>query len=563
MPTVPTYDTFQAAPATLPQPTVRAYDTGIDPGKPMQQFGKAMTAGGDALAKIASEQSRLDNQATIDKAEASLRDWMVERDRALVDARGENAAGITQKFATDFKDYAGKLTEGMNDATRAEWSKRSATLGMGAVERLSHHEATEKQRARMANNEALGKTLLDAAVRAPVQDFERARIDLFSNIEQRAGLMGLGVDSDAVKRMKGEALGNVQYQRVVDMMNRNPTGALAYFKDHDHEIIDPRQRQQLEHAVTRASSEHRVEVEVEKQFGELMKKGDPGVILTWATAQFTGDEQKHALGIAREMLHAREIDIRATLKADADQGWQTIFQTGSLRALPKDLKQRIQAGDHQTWQAMEAYVKSKQAGTGEAKRKTDPGLYYELMQTSVKDPAGFAALDLRQHIGKLDEGDFEYFAKQQANAARPEAVRDAATLQQQLGVAHNLMKLGSRDQDKKGAFDKAVITAVEAEQQRAGRPLPLTDRQKIIDRMMIDGAVESGHWYLPDSGRKFYEVAGTTDAEKWKPAKPVKAERLADVPAADQRQIRDAARKAGVTATPQMIIRKYNGLHGL
>jgi len=66
MPRVPTYDNYQTTPNTLPQARLVTPDTPDIAGAQAQQSGRALTAGGQAIAKIALDMQQQANQLRID-----------------------------------------------------------------------------------------------------------------------------------------------------------------------------------------------------------------------------------------------------------------------------------------------------------------------------------------------------------------------------------------------------------------------------------------------------------------------------------------------------------------
>lgn len=146
-------------------------------------------------------------------------------------------------------------------------------------------------------------------------------------------------------------------------------------------------------------------------------------------------------------------------------------------------------------------------------RKTDPGTYYELRKMMRDDPKKFRGEDLRKYSTRLSPSDFEEFVRLQT--ADEKEVKDVAAVDDQLRTAHNLLGLGNKDLEKKGAFDSVALAELDREQRQKGKPLTFEERQKVIDRLMMPGTIERGMWF--DKSARWYEVQGTDEAAKFTP----------------------------------------------
>ena len=103
------------------------------------------------------------------------------------------------------------------------------------------------------------------------------------------------------------------------------------------------------------------------------------------------------------------------------------------------------------------------------------------------------------------------------------------------------------------AFDRTVTNAIDQEEARVGKPLGYTERQGVIDRMMIDGKVSGAGFLGFGGGKHFYEVAGTPDAEKFAPK----------IPDLERKTIEAALTRAGRPVTTEEVVRLYKKKNGL
>jgi soluble lytic murein transglycosylase len=159
--------------------------------------------------------------------------------------------------------------------------------------------------------------------------------------------------------------------------------------------------------------------------------------------------------------------------------------------------------------------------------ETDWSLYSNLRALAANEPQAFAQQDLRQHFMRLAPAQREQLLDLQTKAKDPRSLPEVASLEAQLGNAHDLLKFAPTDREKKGKFDSVVTSQIAAEQAQKGKPLTFAERQAVIDRNMV--TTSAGGWFGFGSKRA-YEVAGTPDGLKASP-----------VPTSDEKKLITAA----------------------
>lgn len=159
--------------------------------------------------------------------------------------------------------------------------------------------------------------------------------------------------------------------------------------------------------------------------------------------------------------------------------------------------------------------------------ETDWSLYSNLRALAANEPQAFAQQDLRQHFMRLAPAQREQLLDLQTKAKDPRSLPEVASLEAQLGNAHDLLKFAPTDREKKGKFDSVVTSQIAAEQAQKGKPLTFAERQAVIDRNMV--STSAGGWFGFGSKRA-YEVAGTPDGLKANP-----------VPTSDEKKLITAA----------------------
>lgn len=171
MPRVPTYDSFQAAPNTLPQTRMTMPEMPDVAGQQAQQMGRAMMAGGQGLAQVALDVQQQANQLRVDDAlnrakEAALR-LTYDKDVGFTNLRGINALErpdgkpLADEYADtlrrNIEEIAGTLG---NDAQRQAFSLRSNDILTAMRGNAIQHEAQEFRTYSLSVSEGIQSTAL-------------------------------------------------------------------------------------------------------------------------------------------------------------------------------------------------------------------------------------------------------------------------------------------------------------------------------------------------------------------------------------------------------------------
>lgn len=171
MPRVPTYDSFQAAPNTLPQTRMTLPEMPDVAGQQAQQMGRAMMAGGQQIGQVALDMQQQANQLRVDDAlnkakEAALR-LTYDKDVGFTNLRGINALErpggkpLADEYADTLKrsidDIAGTLG---NDAQRQAFSLRSNDILTAMRGSAIQHEAQEFKTYSLSVSEGIQSTAL-------------------------------------------------------------------------------------------------------------------------------------------------------------------------------------------------------------------------------------------------------------------------------------------------------------------------------------------------------------------------------------------------------------------
>lgn len=154
MPKVPTYDSFQATPNTLPQSFAKAPDVLVDPGQSSKEMGAMLTHAGDAFGKIVQDMHATANQLRLDDATNQLREGarklQFDKDVGYTNLKGK--AALDRPGGLSLSDeYGGKLQEHVdqiaatlgNDQQREAFAHFSGGFVQGFKSNISAHEVKE------------------------------------------------------------------------------------------------------------------------------------------------------------------------------------------------------------------------------------------------------------------------------------------------------------------------------------------------------------------------------------------------------------------------------------
>ncbi|MGL4349775.1 MAG: hypothetical protein ACRCT2_04225, partial [Plesiomonas shigelloides] len=187
--------------------------------------------------------------------------------------------------------------------------------------------------------------------------------------------------------------------------------------------------------------------------------------------------------------------------------------------------------------------------------KTDDSVYYSLHQEAVNDPTSFAKRDLRQYFDKLSPSDRQEMIKLQGKVQQPDELKDLRTYDQQLTLRYRDLGWDNTDTKQKAQFERAANDAIVAEQEARGKKLSFEEREKVLDRLLIQGA---DGWV--SRGRKLFEVQGTeNEAGFMKGLDPDKKASafIQKIPASERVQIERALKASGIQVTEQNILDLY------
>ena len=171
MPRVPTYDSFQATPNTLPQTQLASFQMPDTAGKQAQEMGRAMTAGGQQIGQVALDMQQQANQLRVDdalnKAKETALKLTYDKDAGFTNLKGINALErpdgkpLAEEYADKLKEQIQQIGGTLgNDAQRQVFSMRSNDIITAMRGNAIQHEAQEFKTYALSTSEGIQSTAL-------------------------------------------------------------------------------------------------------------------------------------------------------------------------------------------------------------------------------------------------------------------------------------------------------------------------------------------------------------------------------------------------------------------
>ncbi|CCJ48972.1 transglycosylase SLT domain-containing protein [Bordetella parapertussis] len=248
MPRVPTYDSFQATPNTLPQTRMTMPEMPDVAGQQAQQMGRAMMAGGQQIGQVALDMQQQANQLRVDDAlnkakEAALR-LTYDKDVGFTNLRGINALErpdgkpLADEYSDTLKrsidDIAGTLG---NDAQRRAFALHSNDILTSFRGQAVQHEASEYKTYALSTSEGIQSTALrDIALNWNNPDAINSAVDrIKAETFRQAQLLGKSAEWQEAQARK--LTSNAHKIALMSALEQNnPTYASAYLNKYSGQM---------------------------------------------------------------------------------------------------------------------------------------------------------------------------------------------------------------------------------------------------------------------------------------------------------------------------------------
>ncbi len=528
MPQVPTYDNLTQT---------------LEPIKNVQQSSVAspelfagMTQAGNmgrlaqglnnAAVIVEKQQNELDT-ATALNAEAATREAYLQFQTEARSRKGLAADGLAKDTEKWWESTARQYTEKMTPNQQRLYIERLRGVRLSTLESMSQYQDGQVRAAKQEG--ALAS--VDASIKLSLDDPSNAGLaaDALRNIQVTVSRLAAENGDTPEKAQLDMLKYTSQYHSgmLQTMMDGNPQVAREYMNKYGAQML-PAARGQYNKALEVAERNVAVMGEVATAMGKAESETQA---LSMVREKFANDPDAMKLAVQEVKVRFNE-QAEATQQAQKqafDRAWTIAIEEGKGR----------KGVDAQTWSMLtpqqrdsiddEMYQRTERvriqqdrmqarADRAEAKREKQDNdaaweNYYQLRQEARDNPEAFRNRDLRLDFKRIPKEKREELIDLQGK--RPDELKDITTLDGQISLTVGALGI---DKTEKYKFESVVRDAVLAEQKKQGKPLGEEARQKIIDRMVIEGEVPGGAWYKNDKEGRAYQFYGTPEARKFIPS---------------------------------------------
>lgn len=571
MPTVPTLNPArpaqynevgrQPAPGVRVNPDVSTHtpakviDTfGIEQQAQLGQAG--MTIGQQLARQQIDEQNQI-NQTRVNDAlnkavEARLR-LTYDRADGYVNLQGESALNrpdgkpLDEEYAERFQKQVAELTDGLgNDVQRREFAQQASQMGLQLRAGIQQHVAREFNAYELSVQDGTVKTAqqqMGLSWGAP-EAVSQAKTAIAAAVYQTGKLRGWSGQQTRAAMVEQLSAGhNAALAGAID------AGKLDYAREYlkqNNDELTPEVRLRVQKALEVGDFEAKTQGAAETLYSA--SKGDVAAALAAAREKYTGKEEDAIVNRIKGF-DAERVALRERGQADAaDKAWRIYADTGSVSRIPPTI---LAAMDGKAVDALRRTARvDAEAAANKREVKTDPNVYYALSAAATGDP-NFKSQDLRPFFDRLSPPDRKHFIDLQTAAAKPEKAAEVVSIGDQKEA---IVKALGLKKEQAGVFHQVADKALFAAQQDKGRKLDQDERQKVLDKLVLQGEVVSGSWWRPDANMRLYEAVAGGQAAQFK----------AEFSDADRRKATEALQRRGVKApTAQQIEATLQAAYGV
>lgn len=497
MPRVPEYSNFQTQESVTPNVQFQAPSgptAGAIAAEQQGQMGRAMQVAGGELHKIAMDAAEQANQVRINDAvnsavQAKLKLTYDQKD-GFIGLKGKDAIErpdgkpLDQEYSEKLQTQFEQIKSGLANTAQ----KQAFDFHAGQILSQFQHGVG----AHMAREYAVHRnSVADGTVSINLQQMSLPGAD-----GQTIAMSVNAIKGAVNDKFRGLAATDIE-ARIIDAVSPghvavianavdsgNMQGARNYLESVTAELT-PRAREAATKLLESGDFERRTQDkadEVYARFGSDM----PGALAE--VRKTMNGKEEDAVVTRLKTLDAERVGMRERAQRDAaDIAWKTYANSGGLSKIPPSV---LASMDGKDLDSLRRTAKADaQAKIDRTEVKTDPNVYYALSVAAAQDPK-FKAEDLRRYFDKLNPSDRKHFIDLQSKVIKPDSEDQVVGVGEQKSAV--IKSLGLRDKEA-GVFHMVADKALFSEQQDKGRKLNQEERQKVLDRLVIQGDVQ-GRW---------------------------------------------------------------------
>ena len=488
-------------------------------GEQLQKTGQAVQSFGTTVMKIADRlQGELD-----DAKSKELYNGVAAQIDAIetqyLTLKGKDAVGAAMKTRNDIEavitDAMGKAE---NDVQKLLLKNAASVRLRSANSSIIKHSLVEQRDYDIKETGAKVDTMVSDAVRYsagfrnPQGDFAIYYGAAKKEAEVLADKLGYEKDSAQRQQLILKATNSIHGQAVQAAIDgNNLDDARDYLQRYGNEMT-PETYNKAKKALEIGTSDAKEQGIADKIWAE--SGNNIAAALQKARTTLSGKEEDAVVQRLKIFETERTGIIQAAQNDAKDKAWRTYSETGDFKKIPATILAGMDGADLASLQrTAKADLEARTKGV---EVKTDSNTYYMLTQEAIKNPdfKDPAKFDLRKYFDKLSPGDRNHFINLQRTIGTKNEAPEAVTTQQQISTT--IKQLGLKD-EKAGTFTAEANKALFAAQQQKGGKLDQTERQRVIDSLVLQGEVLTGSWYRPDPNMYRFEALNRGEGAKFKP----------------------------------------------
>lgn len=488
MPTVPTYDSFQASSNTLSPARIDPIDAPNTAGKQAQQFGQALSTIGEKIGLVAAKEIEEADTARLEQQYTKLSrrvDASLYADGGVMGLSGSQAVGAADKWAADYDKVSAELSAELHPRQSQRFQKIVQTAKRTYYDNVMRHEFRQAQSYKDETN----KAVLDQALESAGNNYRDGEtVNLQFGVAQDAMKTRpeyAGASAEVRKRMDAALEGSFHAQVVKSALDAGDTAyASDWFNENKSRIpLDMRGKveRQLKPATDFAEGK-----EIASEAQKRIAAGEsPVAVETWMAEKA---RSKDAHGIAQGMMREYQ-DAQRRQDAHVQGGFLERFETApSHKTFTAIMGDRgFQSMEPESRGKLVKYMRAELEQAGDKARARQNDRY--------RSPEAFG-----KFIDTLDAPNFAGMSRQEIYNLRPEigpelttkllaehkaASGTAARFQIDKDLLNEAVPkelLAKGNKDKLNAYHGIVETELIKWKQDNPGKLPTLDEQKKIAR---------------------------------------------------------------------------------
>lgn len=333
MPTVPTYDSFQAAPGALPQTRLTSPEMPDIAGQQAQQMGQAMQRAGGELGRIAMEEAQKANQVRIDDGITQYVKAATDLEVEALQLQGRNALERPDGKALpdEYGEKANKVADAIeaslgNQMQREAFRQRVAQLQGQFHRKLTlHMVAAQKDYAREQRQATLDTAVYRGGVLWGDADAVQQSADTIRlTVEQQLKDDGLHGDEKIREARMIAALTPLHAAVLNGMVDGNRIDLARDYYKANSASMSLQARDNAMKVIEAGDFEARTQDQADSLFAR--HKGNISAALAEARTKLSGKEED-AVVSRLKTYDAERVALRERGQRDAaDQAWQLVSQ---------------------------------------------------------------------------------------------------------------------------------------------------------------------------------------------------------------------------------------------